>query len=199
MEPFHTPFRTAQDVPRHLRLIATRQRGRRNGGGGRHRNRQPTTGTNTYLDWEQRRAADHNARARAQHRRDNLQCAITLLLVLGSVGLAFLLGCGLLVCHFAAHGTLVLVRGTLVPATAAAAETAVALLASINTSTTTNDTMDDNNLAVVLALVLTTLVVGFAAFMATKWIQSFTSAMAQAREADRAEEDGTTTTTTVAA
>lgn len=157
------------------------------------------TGSSTPLaptptsNWEQRRAADHNARARAQHRRDNLQCAITLLLVLASVGLDFLLGCGLLVCHFAAHGTLVLVRGTLVPATAAA------LLASINTSTTTNDTMDDNNLAVVLALVLTTLVVGFAAFMATKWIQSFTSAMAQAREADRAEEDGTTTTTTVAA
>lgn len=197
MEPFHTPFRTAQDVPRHLRLIATRQRGRRNGGGGRHHNRQPsTTGTNTYLDWEQRRAADHNARARVQHRRDNLQCAITLLLVLASVGLAFLLGCGLLVCHFAAHGTLVLVRGTLVPAAAAAL--LANLLPSTNKTATTNDTMDDNNLAVVLALVLITLVVAFAAFMATKWMELFTPAMAQAREADRAEEDGATTTTVAA-
>lgn len=45
--------------------------------------------------------------------------------------------------------------------------------------------MDDNNLAIVLALILISLVIALAVYYARKWIVSFTRAMNQAQEAER--------------
>lgn len=45
--------------------------------------------------------------------------------------------------------------------------------------------MPDDNLAVVLILFLIFLVIGVGAYFGRKWIKSFTSAMVQAKQAER--------------
>jgi hypothetical protein len=45
--------------------------------------------------------------------------------------------------------------------------------------------MPDDNLAIVLILSLVFLVIGFGAFFGRKWIRSFTTAMVQAKQAER--------------
>lgn len=47
--------------------------------------------------------------------------------------------------------------------------------------------MPDNNAAIIVALIVVLFVVAFAAYQARKWIKEFTSAIVQAKAAEREE------------